>query len=202
MKPTQKQLTQLHEIMMQGELHGKEALKTAILQLIVAESTDDLLNRAIVIAARAHDGQFDKARKCYIKHPLRVMQICADKGLSIEHQIVAVLHDVVEDTKVTLEDLKRDFPQIVTDAIDALTKRATETRQDYIARVKQNDIAREVKMADLVHNADLTRLSVFTEKDEKRRSQYLREWSELYYVQRHHLPSKWLKYSSPRRPYP
>jgi len=112
-----------------------------------------MLTIAIDIAVKAHRGQVDKCKEPYILHPLAVttaMDTHAEK-------IVAVLHDVVEDTEWTLEGMKLDFPSNITDAIDAITKRDTETYFEYIHRVKKNPLATKVKLADLKHNSLLER---------------------------------------------
>jgi len=130
------------------------------------------LERAIEIAARAHGGQRDKAGEPYILHPLRVM---LSLGGAYE-RMAAALHDVVEDTSVTLEDLALEgFPPEVLGALDALTKRDGERRLDSAARAARNPIARAVKLADLKDNMDLSRLPDPTENDFAR----LREYEEV-----------------------
>jgi len=110
-----------------------------------------MIDTAIELANLGHWGQKDKVGKPYILHPLRVM-------LSLEGQekdvlIVAVLHDIVEDTDATLSDLKsRGFNQKIIDAIDAITRRKEETYSNYILRCKENKIAKIVKLADLEDN--------------------------------------------------
>ena len=127
------------------------------------------LERAIEIAKKAHAGQFDKAGKPYIFHPVRVM-------LRVDNEfekMVAVLHDVVEDTSVTLEDLKREgFLPDVVQAIDALTKRPGESRLDAAKRAAAHPLARIVKMADNAENMDLSRLPNPTAKDYERLREY------------------------------
>lgn len=127
------------------------------------------LERAIAIAAHAHAGQVDKAGQPYILHPLKVML-----RLNGNHErIVAVLHDVVEDTKVTLEDLRRaGFSEFVLEAVDALTKRSGETRIIAAGRAAMNGVARVVKLADNAENMDLSRISEPTEKDLTRLEEY------------------------------
>lgn len=135
-----------------------------------------LSEKAIHIAVRAHHGQRDKAGQPYISHPLRVMlQMTTDL-----ERIVAVLHDVVEDTPVTLARLKRaGFPQAVLDAVDCLTKREGESYDQSIQRAKSNAIARQVKLADLEDNLDLRRLPHVTEADQRRLEKYRRSREEL-----------------------
>jgi (p)ppGpp synthase/HD superfamily hydrolase len=112
------------------------------------------LARAIALAAEAHARQIDKCGRAYILHPIRVMQRCERHGL--ETQIVAVLHDVVEDTWVTLDFLRSSgFPDSVIEAIDAITQReGRETYFEYIHRCSQNRLAALVKLADLDDNSD------------------------------------------------
>lgn len=128
------------------------------------------LERAIEIAAAAHAGQRDKADCHYILHPLRVMLSVT----SVEERIAAVLHDVVEDTDVTLERLRTEgFSQKILDAIDALTKRPGETRFEAARRARLNPIARTVKLADNADNLNLYRLSTLSPEDVARMQEYL-----------------------------
>lgn len=127
------------------------------------------LERAIAIAATAHVGQVDKAGQPYILHPLRVML-----RLDSPHErMAAVLHDVVEDTSVTLDQLVAEgFPAEVLSAIDALTKRSNETRLQAARRAAVNPLARRVKLADNAENMDLSRIANPTEKDFARLKEY------------------------------
>lgn len=118
-----------------------------------------LMESAILLATAAHAGVTDKTgREPYIFHPLRVM-LAVPRDPII--RAVAVLHDCVEDTTVTLKDLAEDYPEAVVEAVDALTKREGEVYRDYIARVAANDIARLVKLTDLADNLDPYRLEAF-----------------------------------------
>ncbi|MFK8052343.1 MAG: HD domain-containing protein, partial [Woeseiaceae bacterium] len=111
------------------------------------------LEKAIEIAASAHAGQVDKAGQPYILHPLRVMMNVEGN----DAKICGVLHDVVEDTNVTLEALREHgFSEVVVEAIDALTKRRRETRMDAAHRAAANDLACRVKLADNLDNQDLS----------------------------------------------
>ena len=113
----------------------------------------DDLARAIALAAAAHATQIDKAGQPYILHPVRVMQKCAAE--SWETQIVAVLHDTVEDTWVTLKVLRSmELSDAVVAGVDAMTHRKGESYVDYIRRCAQNPIALVVKLADLDDNSD------------------------------------------------
>lgn len=127
------------------------------------------LERAISLAAQRHAGQVDKADAPYILHPLRVMLNMPD----IEHKIVAVLHDILEDTATTTDELYAlGFPTHLIDAIVALTKQQGESRIQAAQRTVQNPIARIVKLADLTDNMDLSRIQSPTMKDFERLKQY------------------------------
>lgn len=120
----------------------------------------DLVTEAKELATRAHQGQVDKSGAPYIGHPGRVAghvaQHAAGEDLEVA-QAVAWLHDVVEDTPVTLADLARQFPASVVAAVDAMTKRSGEEPDAYYRRVCSNRIARAVKNADLDDNTDPAR---------------------------------------------
>jgi GTP diphosphokinase / guanosine-3',5'-bis(diphosphate) 3'-diphosphatase len=127
------------------------------------------IERAVSIAAAAHAGQIDKAGEPYLLHPLRVML-----GVRTpEERMAAVLHDAVEDTGVTLADLiGAGFPGAVIDAVDALTKRPGETRMNAARRARANPIARTVKIADVMDNMDLKRITAPTDEDYARLREY------------------------------
>lgn len=128
------------------------------------------LTEAIVIAATAHDGQVDKAGQPYILHALRVMAAM----FSDHDRVVAVLHDVVEDSPDwQLADLAEFGPGVV-EALDALTRRDGETYDDYVNRVSLNACATRVKLADLRDNLDLTRLPEPNDVDVARCVKYRR----------------------------
>ncbi|QKS85553.1 MULTISPECIES: HD domain-containing protein [Pseudomonas] len=127
------------------------------------------LERAISICAQAHEGQVDKGGSPYVLHPLKVMLRLAHD----QERIVAVLHDVVEDTAVTLADLRNEgFSEAVVGAIDSLTKREGETYQAFIERAARDPIARRVKLADLAENSDLSRIGEPSQKDLDRLEKY------------------------------
>jgi len=108
------------------------------------------IETALQIAVRAHEGQKDKDGQPYILHPLRVMNAVEDEPA----KIVAVLHDVIEDTPVTFEDLRRErFDEVVLAALECLTHRKDEPYAEYVVRCKGNIRARQVKLADLEDNA-------------------------------------------------
>jgi (p)ppGpp synthase/HD superfamily hydrolase len=134
------------------------------------------LEDAILLAAKAHFGQKDRAGVPYILHPLRLMF----RQTSDAARIAAVLHDVVEDTPVTLQQLREaGFPEEVVAAVELLTHDPLATYDQYIARLKDNPIARAVKLADLEDNMQLQRVASLTEKDWDRLQRYHRAWKEL-----------------------
>ena len=123
----------------------------------------ELLKRAIVCAAEAHVQQCDKSGELYIYHPLRVM--LAVRHLGIEHACCGVLHDVVEDTAETLDELRQKFPATIVEAVDAISKRPGETHRRYLERCAANAIALECKIADIRDNN--TRLDFLSESGRK-----------------------------------
>jgi hypothetical protein len=134
------------------------------------------VERALEIALRAHRGAVDKAGAPYILHPLRVMFAVAGE----DERLAAILHDVVEDGDVTLDDLTRaGMPEAVVRAVDALTRRPDEDYAAFIDRVALDPVARAVKRADLDDNLDVTRLTEVGEKDRERINKYLRSRRRL-----------------------
>lgn len=132
-------------------------------------SLNQLLARAVAIAAIAHHDQVDKAHAPYILHPIRLMM----RGQTIEEQIVAVLHDVVEDSDWTLDQLAAEgFPPKIITALDCLTRRPEETYDQFLDRVLTNSLATHVKRYDLEDNMTLTRLQHLSEKDLQRLQRY------------------------------
>jgi (p)ppGpp synthase/HD superfamily hydrolase len=130
-----------------------------------------LSKKALKIATAAHKGQVDKAGIDYILHPMVVASYFQAENL----KAVAYLHDTLEDTKLTSKDLlEKGMPEDVIQAVEAMTKVSGEDYFKYLERVKANDLARQVKIADLKHNSDLSRLKTITEKDIKRREKYLK----------------------------
>lgn len=127
------------------------------------------LERAIELAARHHAGQVDKAGQPYILHPLRVMF-----GVkTLDQRMVAVMHDIVEDTPITLDDLRAEgFSPAVVGAVEALTKQKGEERLHAAKRAAANDIARAVKLSDVRDNMDLSRIPNPTERDRERLGEY------------------------------
>lgn len=131
-----------------------------------------LSTRAELFARSIHVNQVDKAGKPYIRH----LQAVVNNLVEPTEDMVAVawLHDSVEDTETTFDDLTYYFGSSVAQAVDAITKRNGELYADYLNRVKANPIARLVKIADLSHNMDLSRLLKITEKDLERKAKYIK----------------------------
>ena len=115
-----------------------------------------LTKLAMKIAYCAHMGQVDHGGVPYIFHPIHLAEQMADEYTTC----VALLHDVVEDTSVTLEELAANFPKEVIDAVALMTHEDHVPYLDYVNNLKHNPIARAVKLADLHHNCDRTRLEV------------------------------------------
>ena len=134
------------------------------------------LEDAILIAVQAHRGQKDKAGTPYIFHPLRLM-------LHMETEtemMAAVMHDVVEDSNWTLERLRTEgFPEEVLEAVECLTRKDSESYDDFIERVRTNPVARRVKIADLEDNMNIRRISKLTSEDSQRLEKYHKAWCVL-----------------------
>lgn len=135
---------------------------------------------AIRLALDKHHGQMDKSGAPYILHPLRVMA-----GMQTEtERIVAVLHDVVEDTDVTLDDLRRmGYSAEIVAAIDQLSRREDETYEEFIQRIKPHPLAVRVKLGDLLDNMDIRRNAALDEKALERFQRYQKAWVELTQIQ-------------------
>jgi len=134
------------------------------------------LEEAIRIAVEAHRGQKDRAGAPYVLHPLRMMlRVQTDA-----ERMAAVLHDVVEDTAWTLDDLRaRGFPGEVLEAVDRLTRRPGEAYDAVVERAAAHPVARRVKLADLEDNLDLRRLEEVSAEDLERLGRYLRAYRRL-----------------------
>jgi (p)ppGpp synthase/HD superfamily hydrolase len=135
------------------------------------------LEQAIALAVEAHGGQKDKYGQPYILHPLRVM-------FRLEGELermVGILHDVVEDSPLTFEDLRqRGFGDEVIQALEGVTRRPEETYEAFITRSQANPVSRRVKLADLEDNMDLRRLNEeLTDRDVARLKRYRRAWAQL-----------------------
>ena len=128
-----------------------------------------LLEQAIYIALQAHSGKLDKGGSPYILHPLRVMLTM----VTTVEKIVAVLHDVIEDSSFTIQQLKQNgFSKKVLDAVSLLTKKENQSYQDYISVIKKNPLAAKIKLADLKDNMNTGRLKKITVDDKERLKKY------------------------------
>lgn len=129
----------------------------------------DKTKKAMKLCFEAHKDQVDKSGMPYVFHPFHVAEQMKDEVTTI----VALLHDVVEDTKYTLDDIAaRGFGQDVVDALALMTHDKDVPYMEYVAKLKNNPVARAVKLADLAHNSDPTRLDVVDEKAEERFDKY------------------------------
>jgi (p)ppGpp synthase/HD superfamily hydrolase len=127
------------------------------------------LEKAIALAAFLHVGQVDLTGKPYIMHPMRVMA-----GVkAYDAMVVAALHDLIEDTDITLDELKElGFREEIVEAVDAVSKRDGEEYMDYVARAAANPIGIEVKLSDLRDNLDKTRKLPDDERAKKKIKKY------------------------------
>lgn len=130
-----------------------------------------MLEKAIEIAARAHTGQVNKAGEPYILHPLRVMLACRTEL----EMVCAALHDTVENTDITLDDLRREgFGEDVITIVDTLSRRDGEKYGDFITRILESETACRIKLADLADNMRMSKTPDPGEKDLKRMEKYKR----------------------------
>ena len=129
----------------------------------------DLTKKALKISFNAHKNQVDKSGMPYVFHPFHLAEQMDD-----EYSVcVALLHDVVEDTDITIEELIIEgFPKEVINAIELMTHRDSVPYLDYVKIIKNNPIARKVKLADLMHNSDLSRLDKIDDKVLERVAKY------------------------------
>lgn len=139
-------------------------------------TNDTLLEKALHIATQAHKGQTDKAKAPYIFHPIRIANKCSNDN----ERIVALLHDVIEDTDITTNYLLAEgFPEYIIDAILSVTRNEQESYDDFVKRARLNPIGRQVKLHDLEDNMDITRLQKLTEQDMQRLNKYLKAYNYL-----------------------
>ena len=115
----------------------------------------ELTNRALRLAYDAHQGQMDKSGMPYIFHPVHLAEQMEDEISCC----AALLHDVVEDTSVTMEDLEKQFPAEVTDAVKLLTHDDSVPYEVYVRAIAANPVACKVKLADIAHNSDQSRMA-------------------------------------------
>ena len=123
---------------------------------------------ALQIAKEAHAGQVDKAGKDYILHPITVASYM---DTDVE-KTIAYLHDVLEDTSVTVDELRNHFSNEIVDTVITLTHRKDESYFEYIQRISKSKLAKKIKAADLLHNLDITRIKEPTKQDYERLEKY------------------------------
>ncbi len=129
----------------------------------------EMTKKALRLSFDAHKDQVDKSGIPYVYHPFHL----AEQMVSEETVTVALLHDVVEDTNYTIEDIiAMGFPKSVTDALALMTHDKAIPYMDYVAKIKSNPIAKAVKLADLRHNSDTSRLENIDEKVLRRVRKY------------------------------
>ncbi len=129
----------------------------------------ELTKKALKLCFEAHKEQVDKSEMPYVFHPFHLAEQMTDETTTV----VALLHDIVEDTDMTFEDLeKQGFSDEIISALRLLTHDKNTPYMEYVGEIKKNKIATAVKLADLRHNSDLTRLSVIDEKALKRKEKY------------------------------
>lgn len=139
-------------------------------------TNNELLEKALRIAVEAHAGQVDKSGKPYIFHPLRVCCRC----FTDEEKMVALLHDTIEDTEITAEDLQSEgFPPYIVEAILSISRNEDETYEEFVKRTSLNPLGRAVKLHDLEDNMDISRLEQVTEKDIDRLNKYIKAYRYL-----------------------
>lgn len=125
--------------------------------------------KALKLCFEAHKNQVDKSGMPYVFHPFHLAEQMMDENTTV----VALLHDVIEDTDYTIDDLKNTgFNEAVLEAISLMTHSKDVPYMDYVTEIKKNPIAKAVKLADLKHNSDLTRLDIVDEKTIKRAEKY------------------------------
>lgn len=140
-----------------------------------------MLEKAIAIAVEAHRGQIDKAGKPYILHPLRVMLA----GKTEDEMICGILHDVVEDTPISIEMLEKEgFSDAVLEALELLTRDSKTPYQDYIEAISKNPLAIHVKLYDLHDNLNRDRIIFPTQADEERMEKYKKAQQYLLGIQK------------------
>lgn len=128
-----------------------------------------MTKKALKLCFEAHKDQLDKSGMPYVFHPFHLAEQMTDEDTTV----VALLHDVVEDTDYTLDDLRvMGFNEKVIEAIGLMTHAEGVPYMEYVAKIKENPISKAVKLADLTHNSDSSRLDNITEKDMVRREKY------------------------------
>ena len=129
----------------------------------------ELTRKAIKLAFKAHEGQLDRAGLPYILHPLHVAEQMKDEDTCV----IALLHDVIEDTDVTLENLREyGFTEVQVAGVESMTREDDEDYFEYIRDVKKNPLAVKVKLEDLKHNSDVSRMIEVTDRARQRLDKY------------------------------
>ena len=141
------------------------------------DAPEHILDKALRLAVQVHSGHVDRGGRPYLLHVLQVVGSCKD---DLDAATLAALHDVVEDSSLTLKDLREQgFPANIVDGVDALTRRDGEAYEDAIERAAKNTLARKVKLADLESNLDVRRLTQVTTTDIGRLERYTKAWKRL-----------------------
>lgn len=136
-----------------------------------------MLDKALRLAVQVHGGHVDRGGRPYLLHVLQVVVGCKD---DLDAATLAALHDVVEDSTLTLKDLREQgFPAHIVEGVDALTRRDGEAYEDAIERTAGLPLARKVKLSDLESNLDLRRLTQVTSADIGRLERYTKAWKRL-----------------------
>lgn len=130
--------------------------------------------KAMKLAYEAHQGQVDKSGVPYIFHPCHLAEQMDDEISCC----CALLHDVIEDTNITTEDLKKLFPSEVTEVVSLLTHRESDDYFDYVRKIKENPVAKKVKLADLAHNSDTSRNILIQNNDTKATEKRLEKYEK------------------------
>ncbi|MBY0206572.1 HD domain-containing protein [Paenibacillus cucumis Kampfer et al. 2016] len=134
------------------------------------------IESAISLALQAHKGQLDKGGQPYILHPLAVM----NRVESMEEKIVAVLHDAIEDSEVTIEELRGlGFSEEILTAIQLLTRSTEDSYEEFIEKTTTNRTARNVKIADIKENMNISRIKNPTQEDYNRLDKYRKALERL-----------------------
>lgn len=150
----------------------KEIQKQAENKIVPKYSEDYFLYLAKLVSEKYHQGQVDKAGVDYFKGHIEYVVLGV---YSKKEKTVAYLHDIVEDTEITITDLNElEFPSDIVEAVELLTRIKNIDYQDYLDKIKCNKLAKSVKISDLKHNSDLKRLKNVTKYDKKRQDKYLK----------------------------
>jgi len=141
------------------------------------DAPEHILDKALRLAVQVHSGHVDRGGRPYLLHVLQVAVGCKD---DLDAATLAVLHDVVEDSTLTLKDLREQgFPAHIIEGVDALTRRDGEAYEDAIERAAGHGLARKVKLSDLESNLDVRRLTQVTAADIGRLERYTKAWKRL-----------------------